>query len=125
MANILCIDDEDDFRLDLVEYLEELGHKVEQAGDGAQGLTMIECERPDLVICDRSMPKLSGIELLQAIREKYPEMPFVFLTALDDPRDRKATSHLRPSAYVTKPVDFDDFAKLLGGILTERAEHAA
>ena len=62
-----------------------------------------------LVICDRSMPKVSGVELLQTLRDKHPEfndMPFIFLTALDDRRDKHATAYLNPAEYMTKPIDF-------------------
>lgn len=128
MAKILCIDDEIDFRLDLVDYLEEQGYAVSQAGDGAEGLATIEADRPDLVICDRTMPKMSGLELLETLREKHPELdalPFIFLTALDDRRDRRAAAYLNPSKYLTKPIDFDELDGVLKALLGAAAGQAA
>ena len=113
---ILCIDDEADFREDLVEFLEDLGHEVVEAGDGAQGLEIVRAQQPDLIICDRSMPRMTGTELLQTLREDGlipASLPFLFLTALDDRRDRHAAVHLNPTKYLTKPVDFDHLEALL------------
>ena len=113
---ILCIDDEADFRENLVEFLEDLGHDVTEASDGAQGLELVRAQLPDLIICDRSMPKMTGTELLEALRNDgaIPDsLPFLFLTALDDRRDRHAAVHLNPTKYLTKPVDFDQLEGLL------------
>ena len=116
---ILCIEDEDDLRENLVEFLEELGHEVAEARDGAQGLAYLRIQLPDLVICDRSMPNMTGTELLGALRNDgvTPDsLPFVFLTALDDRRDRHATAHLNPTKYLTKPIDLDYLETLLNDL---------
>ena len=56
-ATILCIDDETLLREDIVEELEHEGYKVLQASDGHEGLKQILSHRPDLVICDITMPR--------------------------------------------------------------------
>jgi len=125
---ILCIDDEVDFRQDLVEFLEELGHEVVEASDGAQGLEIMRGQRPDLIICDRSMPNMTGTELLETLRkdDSIPDsLPFIFLTALDDRRDRYATLHLNPTKYLTKPFDFDMLEPLLEGLAAQGGSDGA
>lgn len=109
MAKILLIEDETPVREMLMDELTVQGHKVVEASNGEEGiLKFLELE-PDLVLCDRAMPGMSGFDVLARIRGAHPQyddVPFVFLTALTDPRDKAAVDHLRPAAYLTKPVDF-------------------
>ena len=109
-ATILCIDDETLLREDIVEELEDEGYKVLQASDGHEGLKQILSHRPDLVICDITMPRKNGYELLKEVRGEHgfsAEMPFIFLSALADKEHLVAGLKLGADNYMTKPVDFD------------------
>ncbi len=109
-ATILCIDDETLLREDIVEELEDEGYKVLQASDGHEGLKQILSHRPDLVICDITMPRKNGYELLKEVRGEHgisAEMPFIFLSALADKEHVVAGLRLGADNYMTKPVDFD------------------
>ena len=122
MTKIVCIEDEADFRETLVEFLGDLGHQVAWAGNGEDGLDAILEHRPALVICDRMMPLVSGTELLQTLRDQHPELngtPFIFLTALADSRDKHATVELFPTAYLTKPLEFEKLGEMIEQILGE------
>ncbi len=86
MITILCVEDEAGLREDIAEELEDAGYHIKQAGDGNEGLEMIQKYKPDLVLCDITMPRRNGYQLMKEIREKYPqfaEMPFIFLSALE------------------------------------------
>lgn len=107
---ILLIEDEADLCEILEDELSQAGYKVVVARNGEQGLNQIHDIDPDLILCDRAMPKMSGYDLLERIRGVYPQystIPFIFLTALADVRDRQAVQHLEPAAYLGKPVDFE------------------
>ncbi|MEM6781900.1 MAG: response regulator [Pseudomonadota bacterium] len=107
---ILLIEDEADLCELLQDELSQAGYRVCIARNGEQGLEQIHNIDPDLILCDRAMPKMSGYDLLERIRGVYPQysdIPFIFLTALADARDGDAVKHLKPSAYLGKPVDFD------------------
>ncbi len=109
-ATILCIDDETLLREDIVEELEDEGYKVLQASDGHEGLKLILSHRPDLVICDITMPRKNGYELLKEVRGEHgisAEMPFIFLSALADKEHVVAGLKLGADNFMTKPVDFD------------------
>ncbi len=109
-ATILCIDDETLLREDIVEELEDEGYKVLQASDGHEGLKQILSHRPDLVICDITMPRKNGYELLKEVRGEHGisvKMPFIFLSALADKEHVVAGLKLGADNYMTKPVDFD------------------
>ena len=110
MARILCIEDEDFIRQDIVEELTEAGHEVVQADNGADGLKAIIAECPDLVLCDISMPVMDGHTLLTELRENYQafdDLPFLFLSALADRDDVIAGKRLGADDYLTKPIDFE------------------
>lgn len=109
-ATILVIDDEALLREDIVEELEDEGYHVVQAGDGHDGLKQILQHHPDLVVCDITMPRKNGYELLKEVRGEHgisAEMPFIFLSALADKEHVVAGLKLGADNYLTKPVDFD------------------
>lgn len=107
---ILCVEDEDDLRSDLVEELEEAGYAVIEACNGRQAIEQLDAIRPDLILCDISMPEGNGYTLLESLRRDRPQLadvPFVFLTALADPREVVEGKRRGADDYLVKPVDFD------------------
>ena len=110
MTTILCVEDEVSLREDIAEELEDAGYDVKQASDGNEGLEMIQKYKPDLVLCDITMPHRNGYQLLREIREKYPqfaEMPIIFLSALADRELVQAGLKFGANFYLTKPIDFE------------------
>lgn len=110
---ILLIDDDKFILKTIKSFLTGQGFHVLLAPNGEKGLKTIQKKEPDLIICDRSMPKLSGYDLLKSIREEYPQyntIPFIFLTSLDDPRDKITTDKLKPTAYLSKPINTEELA---------------
>ena len=109
-AIILVVEDEVSLRDILQEELCREGYKVVVARDGAEGLVKLQDVEPDVIICDRAMPGMTGYELLERIRGIYPQyrkVPFIFLTALTDAWNKLAAQELRPFAYLEKPLDFN------------------
>ena len=110
MARILCIEDEATIRMLISEALSDAGHEVFEAADGAAGLEQILRHAPDLVICDSLMPVMTGFELFQEIRDRYPqhrEVPFIFLSAHADQCNIDEGLGLGAAAYLTKPIDLE------------------
>lgn len=113
---ILVIEDEEPLRELLEDELVAVGYKVATARNGAEGLEKLQDIQPDLIICDRAMPAMTGYELLERIRGVYPQyrdVPFIFLTAMADPGDKVAVRPLKPTAYLEKPLDFDVLARTI------------
>jgi DNA-binding NarL/FixJ family response regulator len=128
---ILCVEDEDALRRDIVEELEEAGYRVLQAADGDAAVTLLANNAPDLVICDISMPGLDGFGVLNTLRTDRPdraEIPFVFLTALADPREVVEGKLLGADDYLVKPVEYDlmlaTIAARLRQVARIRSHHA-
>lgn len=123
MALILIIEDEYELRAGLAAGLRIAGFDVAEAGDGDSGYTAIIDRRPDLVLCDISMPGLRGDRLLLRLRRERPEMarmPFLFLTALADRDSILAGQELGADDYLTKPVDL----AILAGLIRQRLGQA-
>lgn len=108
-ASILCVEDEADLRSDIVEELVAAGYEVDEAGNGLEALEQLKKQRYDLVLCDITMPRMSGLELLAHVRQKadLADLPFIFLTALAGRRDIIAGKEAGVDDYLTKPIDFD------------------
>lgn len=120
MAKILLIEDEQGVLEMLADELSVQGYDVLESQNGEDGFSKFIEERPDIVLCDRDLPGLSGYDLLKRIRAEHADRddtPFIFLTALTDPRDKEAVDHLRPSAYLDKPVDFTVLTDMIKKLL--------
>jgi len=107
---ILCIEDDSETAMLIAEELIDRGFEVNIAYSGQDGLNAILRERPDLVLCDISMPGMSGFEVLERVTRLAPRfegMPFIFLTALADRDNELRGRRLGADDYVTKPIDFD------------------
>lgn len=121
---ILCIEDDRETAALIAEDLGDRGNLVFVAHDGQAGVTHILREEPDLVLCDISMPAMSGFEVLErlnAVAPRLANMPFVFLTALADRENELKGRRLGADDYVTKPIDFD----ILDAVISARLARVA
>jgi signal transduction histidine kinase/CheY-like chemotaxis protein len=120
----LCIDDDADLRAYLRDVLAS-DYNVFVAADGADGLTRARRYLPDVIVCDQAMPRMSGLDLLRALRAE-PELasiPFVFLTAQQE-RDSRIDRLIEGADdYITKPFDeFELRARALNLVKARRRE---
>jgi len=121
---ILCIEDDRETAALLAEDLTERGFEVALAHDGGAGLAAILSGHPDLVLCDISMPVMTGFEVLErltAIAPRFRDMPFVFLTALTDRDNELKGRQLGADDYVSKPIDFEVLATIINARLARVA----
>jgi two-component system cell cycle response regulator len=102
---ILVVDDEEDVRLLLSEYLSAEGFKVLTAENGVEGIRLFRDESPDLVIADIKMPVRSGIDLLNDIKTMSDDVEVIILTGHSD--EATAIQCLRQGAYdyLLKPIE--------------------
>ncbi len=125
MPSILCIEDEADFRENLVELLKQEQYDVLEAGNGNEGLERYLEHRPDLVICDINMPGMDGLSLLNELHSLQPDTasrtPFIYITALHDKGVQLSSTEAGCDLFLTKPVDFD---QLLAGVKAQLRKRA-
>jgi two-component system nitrogen regulation response regulator NtrX len=109
MAKILVIEDEAAIRRVLVKILSEENktYQLEEAEDGLVGLEKIKDEEYDLVLCDIKMPKMDGIEVLEAIKKIKPEVPVVMISGHGDLDTAVNTMKMGAFDYISKPPDLN------------------
>ena len=79
-GRVLVVDDEVEIRTLLSRRLRRAGYAVEEAGDGAEALALVDKEVPDVVVTDMAMPRLDGLGLLHGLRTRDPDLPVIILT---------------------------------------------
>jgi len=80
MAQILVIDDDDNFRKTLKEMLERAGYDVIEASNGQDGIDSYKKEFPDLVITDILMPNIDGAEVVSVLQKEFPDIKMIVMT---------------------------------------------
>ena len=111
MANekkILAVDDEPDFLSFLCMRLEVSGYSVITAKDGEEALNKARENKPDLIILDLMLPKISGFEVCRMLKfdDAFKQIPIIILSALDQQEDRSKAVNMDADAYFVKPFDF-------------------
>jgi len=119
-GRVVVADDEESARLSLGQILREDGYQVSLAADGEEALRLVASELPDVLLTDLKMPGMDGHELLTRVRQGYPEVAVVMMTAHGT--IRSAVEALRQGAedYLTKPVEVEEVEYLLDQILKRR-----
>jgi len=109
MPRILIIEDEAAIRRVLTKILSEENdsYVVEDVEDGMQGLEKIKNEDYDLVLCDIKMPKMDGVEVLEAVKKIKPEIPMVMISGHGDIETAVNTMRLGAFDYISKPPDLN------------------
>ncbi len=117
---VLIIDDSQEIRDFLCEYiLQPKGFEVLQASNGLMGLEMAIAKEPDLMIVDQQMPRLTGLEVLEKLRERGIEIPSILATAHGSEETAVAAFRLGIRDYVIKPFDADEISESVDRALRE------
>ena len=109
MSKILVIEDEAAIRRVLVKILSEESdsYQVEEAEDGLKGIEAVKNNDYDLVLCDIKMPKMDGVEVLEAARKIKPEIPFIMISGHGDLNTAVGTMRSGAFDYISKPPDLN------------------
>ncbi|HET8737457.1 MAG TPA: sigma-54 dependent transcriptional regulator [Pricia sp.] len=109
MPKILIIEDESAIRRVLVKILSEENesYDTEEAEDGLQGLEAVKNKDYDLVLCDIKMPKMDGVEVLEAAQKIKPEIPFIMISGHGDLDTAVNTMRIGAFDYISKPPDLN------------------
>lgn len=125
MSKILIADDEASLRDALGIILRQAGYEVMFAADGAEAVERFMRERPDLVVLDVMMPRLSGFEVCEALRAISPEVPLLMLSAKGAVDDRRSGLRAGADDYVVKPFDDEELLLRIEALLRRREQAGA
>jgi len=121
MAHILVIDDQADIRFILETFFKNEGHRVDTAGDGKAGMRLVELNHYDLVITDVVMPEMDGLEVITAIKRKFPTIRVIVMTGgtlkLDKDLLMTMAKTMRADMVVDKPLDLKKLKAAVNDVL--------
>ena len=120
MAKIMLVEDDNNLKEIYGERLQAEGYEIVTAGDGEEGLSTAIKERPDLIISDVMMPKISGFDMLDILRQTPETMntKVIMMTALSQAEDKERAEKLGADKYLVKSqVTLEDLARAVHDLL--------
>ena len=116
---IFVVDDSATMLMSVRASLEMNGFKVETATDGVQALDKLNSMSPDLIITDINMPRMGGMELIQALRamSKFRFTPILTLTTESESGKRDQAKQLGATGWLVKPVPAGDLVRIIKQVL--------
>lgn len=117
MFTIMVVEDDLPLQRMMCAFLGLNGYQTIPASHGEQALAAIERVMPDLVIADVMMPVMDGWQLTKELRQAYPLLPIMLVTALDSLEDKRSGFSSGADDYLTKPVDLDELLLHVGALL--------
>jgi two-component system, OmpR family, response regulator RegX3 len=122
-ATVLVVEDEDSFVEALTVGLKREGFRVTVARDGAEALDVFDAVRPDLVLLDVMLPKVSGIDVCRELRRRS-SVPIIMVTAKGSEIDTVVGLEVGADDYVTKPYRLRELVARMRAVLRRRAGDA-
>jgi two-component system response regulator RegX3 len=119
-ATVLVVEDEDSFVEALTVGLKREGFRVKVARDGAEALDIFDAVRPDLVLLDVMLPKVSGIDVCRELRRRS-SVPIIMVTAKGSEIDTVVGLEVGADDYVTKPYRLRELVARMRAVLRRRA----
>jgi two-component system chemotaxis response regulator CheY len=119
MASILTVDDSASIRQAIKIALMNEGHRVVEAGNGAEGLSKAGADDFSLIITDLNMPVMDGLAMIRNLRAKprHAGVPIIFLTTESDPGAKAAAKAAGATGWLTKPFNPDQLVQIVKKVL--------
>ena len=116
-TKILIVDDNPNMSNLLSEMLEVFDYESKTASDGVQALEELEADKYAMIITDMRMPKMSGLELLQIVKENYPKIKVVLISGYSSGEIESQAQDLKADGFIGKPLMMADIEKVLSDLL--------
>lgn len=112
-ARLLIVDDEENIRNILKHLFQDAGYDVLTSNDGLKALQIVNKFQPDIVLLDKNLPKLDGMQVLMALKKKYPYIIVIMITAYGEVSSAVEAIKNGAYDYVEKPFDNEKIILLL------------
>ncbi len=125
LASILVVDPDSVSRAEIADGLRELGHDVSETSDAGSALAAVRMKKPDLMVCDCSLPDLTGVELLSDVRGSDDLRAMRILMTSDGERTEDVVSTLKFGAddFIGKPINMAEFLARVDACLRRPASY--
>lgn len=120
-SRILVVEDEENARDALAEFLSYRGYLVETAANGLKALPKLGEFSPDLILTDLQMPGLDGFGLIHRVHEQDPERAIVVMSSLDRREFTSTRLCAQTAGYVPKPIDLDELIRVIEQVIAGTA----
>jgi DNA-binding response OmpR family regulator len=117
LRRVLVIDDDSTMRRLLRTFLTRAGYDVLEAPDGKSAVLTVECERVDLVILDKEMPGMNGLEVLSDLHRRFSSIPVIFVTAFGGSAVEDEARRRGARRYVEKPFRVGAIVEVVHSVL--------
>lgn len=111
--NILVVDDEDNIREIISEFLQTLGFTVVEASNGEEAIIACGKTKFDLVISDIRMPKMNGLKLLKSLKTYMPELPVILMTGYQPSKTQEDSLSIKADGYLLKPFSLNSLRQTI------------
>lgn len=119
--HLLIVEDEKQLQLQIRQQMEHIGHTVDSASDGREGLYFGEEFRYDLAIIDLGLPEIDGLELIRRLRADGKHFPILILTARGDWQDKVEGLEAGADDYLTKPFHNEELVARVKALVRRSA----
>ena len=120
MAKLLIVDDEMDIREFAKRFFSKRNINVLTASDGIEALETVEREKPDMVLLDITMPRMSGLEVLKRLRANRNDVDVVMVTGASDEESINEANSWGIKGYVHKPLILEELEKKVMSVLRNK-----
>jgi len=108
---ILIVEDSKSYLFIISQTLRDEGFMVATAENGKKGLEAIKDSKPDLILCDITMPEMNGLEMSAEVKKLYPDIPIIFLTNMSDEKNISKGMENAVDYVVKADVSVEDIVK--------------
>ena len=124
MKTILIIDDNKNYRANIINILNLEGYMTLEAENGLFGLQVIHEYSPHLILCDMDMPVMNGMEVLRSIKidSKFSMIPFIIISGRNDEKTVTLAQDLGVAAYLVKTIDIKELLTAIDDFINKNAQ---
>ena len=117
MFTIMVVEDDLHLQKMMTAFLRMNGYNTLTASDGEEALELLDSNMPDLIICDIMMPRMDGYQLTRSLRDAYPFLPILMVTARESIEDKRQGFLVGTDDYMVKPIDLDELLLRINALL--------